>query len=128
MPFDGNPEKKTSALERRIELAQAILEKEGWRRSSTGSPGAPKCLMGALFAGELFYSAGPLSSISRLMRTMPALDKALQAEAKARGIPDNGSTWGSAVAWNDVRAESAAEVVDFLECVKARVKELEYAV
>lgn len=126
MPFDGNPE-KTSALERRIERAQVILKKEGWRRSSTGGPGSPKCLMGALFAGELSYNAGPIS-INRLMMTMPALDKALAAEAKARGLPGNGCTWGLAVAWNDVRAQSAAEVIDFLENVKARVKELEYAV
>lgn len=127
MPFDGNPEKKTSALERRIELAQAILEKEGWRRCSLGGSGVPKCLLGALFSDEIHARLGPLS-ISRLMVTMPALNKALQAEAKARGIPDNGGNWGLAVAWNDVRAESAADAIDFLESVKARVKELEYAV
>lgn len=126
MPFDGTPEKR-SDLEIIIERAQDVLEREGWRTGCTGYRGLAKCLMGAIFCAD---SAGVgLSFVSARMAAYPMLALALNAEAIARGVDNlTNESWGAAVIWNDQRCHNASNAIDFLEKVKARVKEMENAV
>lgn len=123
MPFDGN-----QVLNRDQEIvqgAQECLAKNGWARGTLRTAKGEHCIMGAI----LEVAGVPLTD----ERFLPVnsgivsgrLDDALLQEAMARGMERFPTTqyagWNTAVGWNNCRAKDAAEVIDFLECVKERL-------
>lgn len=115
MPFDGNPENPDVLI---IEKAQEILLTGGWCRHSM-SFGAEHCVIGAIRAANY----GEIPGIAVIH------DALLDELRERRGpIPSDANGWFCAAMWNDYQAFDLKQVVGFLDCVKARIKEKSYAI
>lgn len=116
MPFDGN-----QVLNRDQEIvqgAQECLAKHGWTTGQLVNLSGEHCVMGAILMG----ARGKCLFVNHTLSDR--LDYALLLEATSRGVPQFGvdhAGWNTAVFWNNNRAKDAAEVIDFLECVKERL-------
>lgn len=115
MPFDGV--KELNVDQQIIAKAQDVLRKDGWCKHRLVDDANRKCVMGAI------YGMGESWSFT----LSPEMNAALFDEAEERGhpVPPTSTPFRSghvaAAMWNNCVAETPEDVIDFLECVKARL-------
>lgn len=102
-----------------LEAARTYLLEVGWTQDTTGAPGAPRCLVGAVSEQAANYAVEHHSAIGFSMCVYP-----MEALRRALGLrrPEH------LPRWNDHPERTLGDVVDLLETTAKRVRagEIDY--
>lgn len=99
-----------------LRAAADVLECDGWRQESYGSPTGCKCLYGAIH-----YVASCGQAVSEVNMDHDELDQAARLESAVQ-LTIGAHGWLETLAWNDAPGRTADEVIAVLRAAADRAE------